>query len=42
MSAPGVPLIAARPAGYRLAGRTRPDPEAPWLDATRLIVAVNP
>ena len=29
-------------AGYRLAGRTRPDPEAPWLDMTRLVVAVKP
>ncbi|WP_043600471.1 hypothetical protein [Solidesulfovibrio magneticus] len=39
---PDAPLIAARPSGYRLAGRTRPDPEAPWLDMTRLVVAVKP
>ena len=40
--APGQPLIAATVEGYRLLGRTRPDPKAPWLDATRLVGAVNP
>ncbi|EFL53209.1 conserved hypothetical protein [Solidesulfovibrio fructosivorans JJ]] len=40
--APETPLLAATLPGWRLRGNTRPDPEAPWLDAPRTIVIPKP
>ncbi|WP_428558749.1 MAG: hypothetical protein ACP59X_12535 [Solidesulfovibrio sp. DCME] len=39
---PAGALLAATLPGWRLAGRTRPDPGAPWLDAPRPVVVVAP
>lgn len=39
---PELPLLAATVSGWRLVGKTRPDPEAPWLDATRPVLVVKP
>ncbi len=36
--APGAHLLVATLPGWRLLGKTRPDPEAPWLDRPRTIV----
>lgn len=35
-------LAVATVPGWRLLGKTRPDPEAPWLDAPRAVIVVNP
>jgi hypothetical protein len=35
-------LLTARETGWRLRGKTRPDPEAPWLDAPRTVVILQP
>ena len=40
--APEGPLLAAQLPGWRLCGKTRPDPEAPWLGSPRTIVILNP
>ncbi len=40
--APTGGLEAARETGWRLLGRTRPDPEAPWLDVPRPVVVAKP
>ncbi len=40
--APDAALETVRETGWRLLGRTRPDPEAPWLDAPRPVVVVKP
>ena len=39
---PDLPLLAATATGWRLVGKTRPDPDAPWLDAPRLALVVKP
>jgi len=39
---PELPLLAATVTGWRLVGKTRPDPDAPWLDAPRLVLVVKP
>ncbi|MHC1789165.1 hypothetical protein [Solidesulfovibrio sp.] len=39
---PDSPLLTATVTGWRLVGKTRPDPEAPWLDTPRPVVVVNP
>jgi hypothetical protein len=35
-------LAAAEVPGWRLLGKTRPDPDAPWLDAPRAVIVVKP
>lgn len=40
--APAAPLLAARGTGWRVLGKTRPNPEAPWLDQPRPIVIKKP
>jgi hypothetical protein len=40
--APDAALETVRETGWRLLGRTRPDPEAPWLDAPRPVVVAKP
>lgn len=40
--APETPVLAARVTGWRLLGKSRPNPEAPWLDQPRLVVVAKP
>lgn len=35
-------LLTATETGWRLLGKTRPDPEAPWLDTPRTVVVLQP
>jgi hypothetical protein len=40
--APTGTLLVGREAGWRLLGKTRPQPQAPWLDRLRPVVVVQP
>lgn len=39
---PAGTLLTVRETGWRLLGKTRPDPEAPWLDTPRTVVVLQP
>ena len=39
---PELALLAATTTGWRLAGKTRSDPDAPWLDTARSVLVVKP
>jgi hypothetical protein len=38
---PELPLLSATVTGWRLVGKTRPDPDAPWLDTPRPVFVVT-